>query len=183
MHPSGADAPAGCAAHRRPLEVFLAVAQAGDLAVLEDAFTEDVVSYSNGGRMPGVWKIPIFGLPHVSGYLAAFAPRFWPRSDVRRAEVNGRPAVLVSAGGNAKVLLWVDVSARGIERITWVMNPAKLIPYVAFAERLRQLLRAADGHGSRSGGCSTRTVTTGVTCRSTSCPQLTRPRDVKAHTI
>ncbi|MGW0209404.1 hypothetical protein ACWDZ8_27615 [Streptomyces sp. NPDC003233] len=114
--------------------MFLAVAQAGDLAVLEEAFTKDVVSYSNGGRMPGVWKIPIFGLPHVSRYPAAFAPRFWPRSDVRWTEINGRPAVLVSAGGNAKVLLWVDVSARGIERIMWVMNPAKLIPYVALLD-------------------------------------------------
>jgi RNA polymerase sigma-70 factor (ECF subfamily) len=46
-------------------------------------------------------------------------------------EANGRPAVLVSADGQAVALLSVDVSVRGIERIMWVMNPAKLAPYVS----------------------------------------------------
>ncbi|MGW1916085.1 RNA polymerase sigma-70 factor [Streptomyces sp. NPDC002076] len=123
--------PVSRTAHRRLMEVFLAAAQTGDLAVLEDVLTEDVVSYSDGGGMRGASKIPVFGMPHVSRYLAAFAPRFWPPSDVRWVEANGRPAVLVSEEGNAKALLCVDVSARGIERIMWVMNPAKLAPYVA----------------------------------------------------
>lgn len=123
--------PAGRAAHRRLLEVFLAAARTGDLAVLEEVLTQDVVSYSDGGGMRGASKIPVFGLPHVSRYLAAFAPRFWPRSDVRWVEANGGPAVLVSEDGDAKALLCVDVSARGIERLMWVMNPAKLTPYVA----------------------------------------------------
>jgi RNA polymerase sigma-70 factor (ECF subfamily) len=123
--------PVSRTAHRRLMEVVLAAAQTGDLAVLEDVLTEDVVSYSDGGGMRGASKIPVFGMPHVSRYLAAFAPRFWPPSDVRWVEANGRPAVLVSEEGNAKALLCVDVSARGIERIMWVMNPAKLAPYVA----------------------------------------------------
>ncbi|MGW1809990.1 RNA polymerase sigma-70 factor [Streptomyces sp. NPDC002078] len=123
--------PVSRTAHRRLMEVFLAAAQTGDLAVLEDVLTEDVVSYSDGGGMRGASKIPVFGMAHVSRYLAAFAPRFWPPSDIRWVEANGRPAVLISEEGNAKALLCVDVSARGIERIMWVMNPAKLAPYVA----------------------------------------------------
>ncbi|MFH8738367.1 RNA polymerase sigma-70 factor [Streptomyces sp. NPDC017964] len=123
--------PVGRAAHRRLLEVFLDAARTGDLAVLEEVLTEDIVSYSDGGGTRGASKIPVSGLPHVSRYLAAFAPRFWPRTDVRWVEANGRPAVLVSEDGNAKVLLCADVSARGIERLLWVMNPAKLVPYVA----------------------------------------------------
>ncbi|MFD3583119.1 RNA polymerase sigma-70 factor [Streptomyces sp. NPDC058683] len=117
--------------HRRFLEVFLAAAQNGRLSVLEKVLTEDVVSYSDGGGIRGASKIPVLGLPHVSRYLVAFAPRFWPQADVRWVEANGRPAVLISADGHAVALLSVDVSARGIERIMWVMNPAKLAPYVA----------------------------------------------------
>ncbi|MFD4509231.1 RNA polymerase sigma-70 factor [Streptomyces sp. NPDC058457] len=123
--------PVGSAEHRRFLEVFLAAAQNGDLPVLEEVLTEDVVSYADGGGMRGASKIPVFGRPHVSRYLVAFAPRFWPQSEVRWVEANGRPAVLVSASGTPVALLSADVSARGIERLMWVMNPAKLAPYVA----------------------------------------------------
>jgi RNA polymerase sigma-70 factor (ECF subfamily) len=126
--------PVSRTAHRRMLEVFLAAAQTGDLSGLEDVLTSDVVSYSDGGGVRGASKIPVLGLPHVSQYLAAFAPRFWPGSDVRWVEANGRPAVLVSADGEAKALLCADVSERGIERIMWVMNPVKLAPYLSSLE-------------------------------------------------
>ncbi|MFF4723916.1 RNA polymerase sigma-70 factor [Streptomyces mirabilis] len=123
--------PVSPAAHRRLLEVFLSAAQTGNLSVLEDVLTADVVSYSDGGGMRGASRIPVVGRSHVSRYLAAFAPRFWPQTDIRWVEANGRPAVLVSADGNSVALLSVDVSERGIERIMWVLNPAKLAPYVA----------------------------------------------------
>jgi RNA polymerase sigma-70 factor (ECF subfamily) len=119
------------AAHRRLLEVFLSAARTGDLSVLEDVLTADVVSYSDGGGIRGASKIPVIGRPHVSRYLVAFAPRFWPQADIRWVEANGRAAVLVSSGGQAVALLSVDVSAEGIDRLMWVMNPAKLSPYVA----------------------------------------------------
>ncbi|MEV6118361.1 RNA polymerase sigma-70 factor [Streptomyces sp. NPDC052109] len=118
-------------AHRRLMEVFLTAAQTGDLAVLEEVLTEDVVSYSDGGGIRGASRIPVAGRLRVSRYLAAFAPRFWPEKDVRRVEANGRPAALVTAGGEAVALLCLDVSARGVERLMWVMNPEKLAPYVA----------------------------------------------------
>ncbi|MFC5199881.1 RNA polymerase subunit sigma-24, partial [Streptomyces kaempferi] len=91
----------------------------------------DVVSYADGGGIRGASKIPVVGRPHVSKYLVAFAPRFWPETDIRWVESNGSPAVLVSSHGNPMVLLSVDTSERGIERIMWVMNPDKLGPYVA----------------------------------------------------
>lgn len=116
--------------HKRLLKVFLAAAQTGNLAVLEDVLAADVVSYSDGGGVRGASKIPVIGRPHVSKYLVAFAPRFWPQMDIRWVEANGRPAVLVSADGNAVALLSVDASAEGIDRVMWVMNPAKLLPYV-----------------------------------------------------
>ena len=118
-------------AHRRLLEVFLAAAQTGDLSVLEDVLTADVVSYTDGGGIRGATRIPVVGRLHVSKYLAAFAPRFWPQAEVRWVEANGRPAVLVTSGGKAVALLNMEASEHGIERLMWVMNPAKLAPYVA----------------------------------------------------
>jgi RNA polymerase sigma-70 factor (ECF subfamily) len=122
--------PVSSAAHRRLLEVFLTAAQTGDLSALEDVLTEDVVSYTDGDGRRGAARIPVVGREHVAKFVAAFAPRFWPGTGVRWVEANGRPAVLVSASGNAVALLSVDVSARGIERLLWVMNPAKLDSYV-----------------------------------------------------
>lgn len=119
------------ATHRRLLEVFLLAARTGDLAVLENVLTADVVSYSDGGGIRGASKIPVVGRLHVSRYLAAFAPRFWPQAETRWVEANGRPAVLVLKAGTAVALLSVDVCAEGIDRIMWVMNPAKLTPYAA----------------------------------------------------
>nr|WP_126635984.1 RNA polymerase sigma-70 factor [Embleya hyalina] len=121
----------GATDHRRLLEVFLAAAQKGDLAALENVLAADVVSYSDGGGLRGASRIPVVGRPHVSRYLVAFAPRFWPGSEVRWVEANGRPAVVVSFGGDAVALLSVDVSAEGIDRIMWLMNTAKLAPYLA----------------------------------------------------
>ncbi|WP_406466695.1 RNA polymerase sigma-70 factor [Streptomyces sp. NBC_01594] len=118
-------------AHRRLLEVFLSAARTGNLSVLEDVLTADIVSYSDGNGIRGASRIPVIGRPHVSQYLVAFAPRFWPRSETRWVEANGRPAVLVSSGDEAVALLTADISADGIDRLMWVMNPAKLAPYVA----------------------------------------------------
>ncbi|MFD6291603.1 RNA polymerase sigma-70 factor [Streptomyces sp. NPDC060205] len=122
------------AEHRRLLSVFLTAAQTGDLKALEDVLAADVVSYTDGAGMRGASRIPVVGITHVSRYLAAFAPRFWPQSDVRWVEANGRAAVLVLSGGNAVALLSVDVSAEGIDRIMWVMSPAKLAPFAASQE-------------------------------------------------
>lgn len=58
------------------------------------------------------------------------SPRFWPGAEAEWAEANGRPAVLVSHEGRTVALPAVDASVRGIDRIMWVMDPAKLDPYV-----------------------------------------------------
>ncbi|MFJ9123486.1 RNA polymerase sigma-70 factor [Streptomyces sp. NPDC102340] len=126
--------PVSPADQRRLLEVFLDAARNGNLAVLEQVLATDVVSYSDGGGVRGASKIPVVGRTHVSQYLVAFAPRFWPGTQLRWTEANGRPAVLISTADNPVALLSVDASADGIDRVMWVMNPAKLSPYVASLE-------------------------------------------------
>ncbi|GHE60092.1 RNA polymerase sigma24 factor [Streptomyces spiralis] len=126
--------PVSSDAHRRLLEAFVAAAQTGDLSALEGVLTADVVSYADGGGMRGASRIPVIGRPHVSKYVAAFAPRFWPERDVRWVEANGRPAALLSAGGTPVALLSIEVSAVGIERLMWVLNPTKLASYAASSD-------------------------------------------------
>lgn len=118
-------------AHRRLLETFLEAARTGTLSALEDLLAEDVVSYADGGGMRGASRVPVTGRERVARYLVAFAPRFWPDAQVRWVEANGRPAVLVRRDDQPVALLCADVSDRGIERLMWVLNPAKLAPYVA----------------------------------------------------
>jgi len=123
--------PVSPAAHRRLLEVFLSAARTGELSVLEEVLTMDVVSYTDGGGMRGASRIPVIGRPHVSKFIVAFAPRFWPGTEERWVEANGRPAVLVTAGDKVLALVTAEVSERGIERLLWVLNPEKLAPFVA----------------------------------------------------
>ncbi|MFE2889137.1 RNA polymerase sigma-70 factor [Streptomyces graminifolii] len=118
------------AAHRRLLEGFLSAARTGDLSTLESLLTSDVVSYSDGGGIRGASRIPVVGRDHVSRYLKAFAPRFWPETEIRFVQANGRDAVLVSRDEAPVALMCLDASEAGIDRIMWVMNPAKLTPYV-----------------------------------------------------
>ncbi|MFD9005358.1 RNA polymerase sigma-70 factor [Streptomyces sp. NPDC059582] len=123
--------PASSTAHRRLLKAFITAARTGDLAALEEVLSADVVSYADGGGMRGASRIPVVGRPHVAKTFIAYAPRFWPETDIRWVEANGRPAALVSVHGKAMALITADVSERGIERVMWVVSPDKLAPYVA----------------------------------------------------
>ncbi|MGI5140468.1 RNA polymerase sigma-70 factor [Streptomyces sp. CA-106110] len=123
--------PVSSTAHRRLLRAFVEAAQTGNLAALEKLLAADVVSYADGAGKRGASKIPIVGRPHVSKTLVAYSPRFWPETDIRWVEANGRPAALVMRHGDVVGLVTADASERGIERIMWVVSPAKLASYVA----------------------------------------------------
>jgi RNA polymerase sigma-70 factor, ECF subfamily len=119
--------PVSSDAHRRLLTAFLAAAQTGDLAVLEELFASDIVSYSDGGgAVRGASRIPVIGRTRVAKVIAAFAPRFWPGTTIAWVEVNGRPGALISHGDTVAAFVTISASARGIDQILWVMNPAKL---------------------------------------------------------
>ncbi|MDX2701279.1 RNA polymerase sigma-70 factor [Streptomyces sp. PA03-6a] len=123
--------PVSSTAHRRLLKAFVAAARTGDLAALEELLAADVVSYADSAGTRGASRIPVVGRADVSRTLVAYSPRFWPETEIRWVEANGRPAALVSNRGDAVALVTADVSERGIERVMWVVSPAKLAPYVA----------------------------------------------------
>lgn len=112
--------------HRRLLQAFLAAARKGDLSALEELLAEDVVSYSDGGGVVRASRIPVLGRTHVAAYLKAFAPRFWTDSTITIIEANGRPAALIARDGVVYAMLNLATSDQGIDRLLWIMHPAKL---------------------------------------------------------
>lgn len=119
-------APVAPEAQRRLLTAFVAAAKAGDVALLERLFAEDVISYSDGGGAVRASKFPVVGRPRVAKYHHAFAERFWAGVDVELADVNGHPAVKLSHDGELFAVLTVRATVDGIDRVLWMMNPQKL---------------------------------------------------------
>ncbi|WP_107101415.1 RNA polymerase sigma-70 factor [Peterkaempfera griseoplana] len=119
------------AEHQRFLTAFVAAAQTGDVTVLEALFADDVVSYSDGGGAVRASKFPVVGRHRVAKYVHGFADRFWVGVTVEPVEANGRAAVRLSRDGEVFAVVTVGVSADGIDRVMWVMNPSKLTAMAA----------------------------------------------------
>jgi RNA polymerase sigma-70 factor (ECF subfamily) len=125
---------------RTLLSAFLSAAQAGDFDDLESLFAAEVASYSDGGgAVRGASRIPVFGRTRVAKYVVAFAVRFWAGVRVDWVDANGRPSVLITRDGVPVAWLTVSGTGDGIDRIYWVMNPAKL-------ERIATAVRARTAH-------------------------------------
>jgi RNA polymerase sigma-70 factor (ECF subfamily) len=115
----------GHAEQRRMLDAFLEAAQSGDIGELEKIFTADIVSYSDGGGLARASRIPVFTRPTVAKYVHAFHTRFWDGT-VHIVEANGAPAAVLVRDGAVVALIALDVTADGIRRLQWVLNPQKL---------------------------------------------------------
>ena len=118
--------PASSDEQRRFLEAFISAAQKGDLAALEGLFSEDVVSYSDGGGIVRAPRVPVSGRERVAKFIAAFASHFWTGMTLAWVETNGQASVLMSRDGIPVALTTIDASAQGIDQIMWIMRPSKL---------------------------------------------------------
>jgi len=122
----GRRAPVDAAEQRRLLAAFIDAAQQGNMAALENLFTEDVASYSDGGGLVRAARVPVSGRQRVAKFIASLASHFWTGVTVKWAEVNGQWSVLILRDGAAVALATIDASAQGINRILWIMRPSKL---------------------------------------------------------
>ncbi|GAA2086181.1 RNA polymerase sigma-70 factor [Pseudolysinimonas kribbensis] len=112
---------------RRLLEAFLRAAQGGDLEALEQLFTEDVVSTSDGGgRNRLAARILVVGRTRVAKFVGAFSSHFWNGVSLRWTRANGRPAVVLAWNGVESTVLTVEATEDGITHLMWLMNPEKL---------------------------------------------------------
>jgi RNA polymerase sigma-70 factor (TIGR02957 family) len=111
---------------RRLLEAFIAAAQTGDLARLEHLFTADVVSTADGGGFIRAAQNPVAGRERVAKYIAAISDWGWSGVTVAMIQANGQACALLSRAGVVVMLLTIEASPEGIDRIMWVMRPSKL---------------------------------------------------------
>ncbi|MBM7503691.1 RNA polymerase sigma-70 factor [Agromyces aurantiacus] len=111
---------------QRLLTAFLAAAKTGDLDELERLFTEDVVSYSDGGGVVRASKFPVVGRERVAKFVRAFHTHFWEGIEIAEADVNGQPSVVLSKEGAAFAVVSVVTSGPAIDQVLWMMNPDKL---------------------------------------------------------
>jgi RNA polymerase sigma-70 factor, ECF subfamily len=119
-------APVRKAEHERLLRAFLTAAQQGEVAGLERLLGADAISYSDGGGVVHAALLPIHSRSHIAKFIAAFASHWWTGTTISWVETNGGLAALVSRDGRACALISIDASGEEIDRILWVLNPAKL---------------------------------------------------------
>jgi RNA polymerase sigma-70 factor (TIGR02957 family) len=122
----GRRTPASSGEQRRFLEAFISAAQKGDMAALEDLFTEDVVSYADGGGLVRAARVPVAGGERVATFIAAVASHFWKGMTLGWVEANGQDSVLISREGKPVGLVTTEASEDGIHQIMWFMRPSKL---------------------------------------------------------
>ncbi|MFL1376210.1 MULTISPECIES: RNA polymerase sigma-70 factor [unclassified Nocardiopsis] len=122
------------AQQKRLLTAFVDAARKGDLSALEELLADDVVSYSDGGGAVRASKFPVVGRERVAKYVRAFADRFWEGVAVEEVRANGAAAVRLSRDGEVFAVVTVAASEEGIDRVLWLMNPAKLGGFAASAE-------------------------------------------------
>ncbi len=118
--------PAKKAEQERLLRTFIGAAQQGELSGLERLLSSDVVSYSDGGGAVRAALAPVHGRTKVAKFIVSFASHWWTGATITWVEANGNLTALLSREGRAYALASIDASGEEIDRILWVMNPAKL---------------------------------------------------------
>ena len=108
------------------LRLFLAAAQDGDLAALEQCLAEDVVSCSDGGGKATAGRRPVLGRVKVARLVVGMFAKVATGIEIRVAEINGAAAVV---GLMESTVLGVWVLQAHEDRVTAlraVSNPDKL---------------------------------------------------------
>ncbi len=109
------------------LAAFLAAAEAGDLAALENVLADDVASISDGGGQVLAARKVVDGRARVAHFLLGVLEKFGRGITPVPVMVNGEPAVLgVRADGSPLALWTIDAAEDGIRSVFIVLNPHKL---------------------------------------------------------
>ena len=118
--------PASRAEQLRLMHAFVAAAQHGDVETLENLFTEDVVSLSDGGGVVRAARFPVVGRRRVAVFVSKIRDRVWSGRALRWTEANGLPAAVLTSEGRPVAAVAVSASVQGVDQIMWLVNPAKL---------------------------------------------------------
>lgn len=95
-----------------------------DVEVLAAVLDPDVVLVSDGGGLVVTPLRPVRGADAVARLVSALVT---VESVLTVELVNGRPGVVVRAGGVARAVIVVEVGPAQVSRIWLVLNPDKLV--------------------------------------------------------
>ncbi|SDS35476.1 RNA polymerase sigma factor SigJ [Microlunatus soli] len=113
--------------HERLVRSFLDAVLDGELDPLRRLLADDVESWADGGGRVTAARRPVRGSDNVARYWSGLTGR--PEAagvELIVVELNGRPALLARARGEALATLSFEIDAAGIRRLWLMVNPDKL---------------------------------------------------------
>lgn len=118
---------ADAAEQREIAEKFRSACAGGDLGEVLALLAPDVVSWSDGGGVVTAARRPLYGPDHVARwFLGVLAKPAVRGLELRPAEINGEPGLLLVYGGtNSGALTFESVDGR-ITALRLTVNPRKL---------------------------------------------------------
>ncbi|MFJ6529655.1 RNA polymerase sigma-70 factor [Streptomyces longwoodensis] len=111
---------------RSALDAFQRAVETGDLQGLLDVLAPDVVLVGDGGGVKQAVLWPLSGADKVARLVLAGLGRVAGSSSLRRALVNGRPALVMCLDGELDTVLAVRMDDGLITGLYAVRNPEKL---------------------------------------------------------
>ena len=113
--------------HRRVLDQFINVVQGGELSGLIDLLAADVTMWADGGgKARGAATKILHGADAVARFVRASTSLPTESYSTEIAELNGEPALLLSAGGHVFAALFITVEDARVSEIRAIGNPDKL---------------------------------------------------------
>jgi RNA polymerase sigma-70 factor (ECF subfamily) len=119
--------PASPETHRQLLGGYIMAVETGEMTPLMKLLAEDVTLWADaGGKIKQAALRPISGRDAVARFSLG-TKRFLPEDyHVEMAEVNGQAALIFRAGGQALLVLAIDVESDHIKAVRIIVNPEKL---------------------------------------------------------
>lgn len=113
--------------HRRILGQFIQAVSSGEIEALLHLLADDVTMWvDGGGKVRGAATRPLYG-PMAVARFALASTHYLPSGYLAElVEVNGRPAAILRANGQAILLIALEVDRDRIREIRVIGNPEKL---------------------------------------------------------
>jgi RNA polymerase sigma-70 factor (ECF subfamily) len=113
--------------HRQLLSGFVQAVEQGEMTSLSELLAEDVTLWADaGGKIKQAALRPITGRDAVARFSVG-TRRFLPEDyRIELAEINDQAAMIYRAGGQALLVLSVEVEGEHIRAIRIIANPEKL---------------------------------------------------------
>jgi len=113
--------------HRRLLEQFMQAVSQGEVNGLVNLLSEDVTLWADaGGKVRGAATRPLHGSLAVAQFVLASTRFLPPHATAEVQLVNGRPAIVVRASGQATFVIAIDVDGDRVRVVRVLANPDKL---------------------------------------------------------